>query len=70
MKQKALAVLLTAVLAAGMMTGCGQKETSQETKTEKAADKKGETVSDEEAVLTRKRLCRKAKRQLLTPAAS
>ena len=49
MKQKALAVLLTAVLAAGMMTGCGQKETSQETKTEKAADKKGETVSDEEA---------------------
>nr|WP_297885562.1 peptidylprolyl isomerase [uncultured Blautia sp.] len=49
MKQKALAVLLTAVLAAGMMTGCGQKETSQETKTENAADKKGETVSDEEA---------------------
>lgn len=46
MKQKALAVLLTAVLAAGMMTGCGSKETTQETKTE---NKKEEAVSDEEA---------------------
>lgn len=46
MKQKALAVLLTTVLAAGMMTGCGSKETTQETKTE---NKKEEAVSDEEA---------------------
>lgn len=49
MKKKILAVLLTAVLAAGMMTGCGKDKTSQETKTENTEEQKGETVSDEEA---------------------
>lgn len=52
MKHKTLAVLCAAVLSAAMLTGCGgTKETSEETKTEAAAEKSDaeETVSDEEA---------------------
>lgn len=53
MKHKTLAVLCAAVLSAAMLTGCGgTKESSEETKTEAAAEKSDaeeETVSDEEA---------------------
>ena len=52
MKHKTLVVLCAAVLSAAMLTGCGgTKETSEETKTEAAAEKSDaeETVSDEEA---------------------
>lgn len=45
MKQKTLALLCAAILTAGMMTGCGTKETKEETKTENTE----EVVSDEEA---------------------
>ena len=52
MKHKTLAVLCAAALSAAMLTGCGgTKESSEETKTEAAAEKSDaeETVSDEEA---------------------
>lgn len=48
MKHKTLAVLCTVVLSAGMLAGCGNKDTSEETKTEDTVETK-DTVSDEEA---------------------